>query len=168
MRYTLALLLLATTALSGGQILLDEVMSKQDQKETGVSSLTYKQRLRLEAWLNDKCLMKTSQESLTTPSQPDKQELTVALNIQGGRRIQLSDESLWEIAPNDIPNASFWVLPIPIRIAPSNDPNYPMLLINQNSGISVRARQVQKDSSSSQGPTSQRSTEEIIYDLFVK
>lgn len=132
----------------GGQIILDDVMSKQEQKEMGISRLTYQQKLKLEAWLNEHCMMKpTPSEGTCEAPKEETQELTVSLNIQGGRRLQLSDGSLWEIAPNDIPNASFWVLPIPVKIAPSNDVKFPNLLINQQTGISVRARQIQPSSS---------------------
>lgn len=167
MHYILYVLVLCSFSLFADQILLDDVMTKEDQKATGVSSLTFKQRMQLEKWINDHCVMKNSkQPSPPEPSpqaQPQK-DLSVALNIQGGKKIQLSDQSLWEIAPNDVPNASFWVLPIPIKLAPSNDANYPTLLINQNSGISVRARKVEQPS---QGPTSHKTTEEILYELLL-
>jgi hypothetical protein len=126
---------LLSIQLYSGQILLDDVMTKEEQKKTGVKKLTYAQKVALESWLNKNFTLKTKTEE-TTP------ELTLSINIEDGRKLELSDSSIWEVAPNDISTAAIWLTPFPIKIAPSNDPEYPYLLINAYSGASVKARKV--------------------------
>ena len=114
-------------------IILDEVMSKDKQIETGVSKLSKTQKQVLEAWLNATFVLKT--ESVAKP-----QELFLSINIDSGHQIQLSDGSLWDIAPEDVERASVWITPFPVRIAPSHNSEYPQMLINGVSGESVKAR----------------------------
>ena len=117
------------------QMLLDEVMSQEDQKKTGVANLSRKQKLALEAWLNQNFVLKSQQK-------PPPSELSLSINIDNGRKLQLSDNSLWEIAPNDVPTSTVWITPFPVKVTASGDPDYPCLLVNLNSGASVKARQI--------------------------
>jgi len=135
MRRFLTLVTLALSCLSlQADIILDEVMSPDEQKRTGVSSLTAKQKIALEAWLNQNFVTKAQ---AAVPAAP---QLSLSINIDNGQKLVLSDNSVWEIAPSDVPTASVWITPFPVKIAPSNDPNYPSLIINTDSGVSVKAR----------------------------
>lgn len=126
---------LLASAAYAQNILLDDVMSREEQKKTGVYNMTMQQKVELEAWINRTFILKPV-------STPQTSGLTLSININNGEKIQLSDGSLWEIAPSDVPTASSWLTPFPIKVLPSNDPNYPTQLVDVQSGSSVKARQV--------------------------
>jgi hypothetical protein len=117
------------------EILLDEVMSKEDQQKTGVKYLKREQKIALEQWLDQNFVLKTH-------AKVPEQKLSLSINIDNGQKIRLSDNSLWEIAPNDVSIAAVWITPFPIKIMPSNDQDYPCLLVNADTGVSVKARQI--------------------------
>lgn len=127
--------LVYSTSLSA-LIMLDDVMSQEDQKKTGVSKLTYQQKFALEEWLNKNCVMKNVKKVQT------EKQLFLSINIDGGQKIQLSDNSIWQISPDDIPTASTWITPIPIQIVPSNYPDYPSLLVDAQTGVSIKAKNI--------------------------
>lgn len=115
------------------EIHLQEVMSKEQAKETGVNTLTRAQRRALEKWLDQTFVLKTATK---------KEELYVSENLSGGRFLKLSDGSYWAVDPADLPLSSGWLTPFPMRIEPSNHPDYPCLLINTYSGDSVKAKRI--------------------------
>ena len=115
------------------QIVLDEVMSREEQKKTGVTKLTANEKIALEGWLNKNFVLKTKEEA-------PKTQLSLSINIDHGQKLQLSDNSLWEIAPDDVSKAAVWITPFPVQISSSGDLNYPCLITDVNSGTSVRAR----------------------------
>lgn len=117
------------------QILLDQVMSKEEQQKTGVANLSVKQKIALEAWLNKNFVLKQ-------PAKSSDEQLTLSINIDNGKKLQLSDNSLWEVSPEDISTAAIWITPFPIQISKSNDPDYPYLLVNKNTHTSVKARKI--------------------------
>lgn len=131
---------LAAIALSVSQleatIFLDDVMTKEDQKKTGVSTLSYQQRMSLEKWLNEHVTMKSE----ITPQETTTRSLSI--NINNGQKILLSDNTLWEVSPDDISTSSIWITPFPVQVSPSGNPDYPSLLINVNTGARVKARQI--------------------------
>jgi hypothetical protein len=117
-----------------GLIKLNDVMSQDDQRKTGVSQLTDMQKQELEKWVNDKFVLKASQAA--TP-------LTLQQNFQNGTQLQLSDGSIYEIAPSDRAKTTFWLTPIAMTVTQSTDPMYPVLLTNTLTGVAVRAKQIQ-------------------------
>ncbi len=141
MRHTVFALALTTLAIIisqlQAQIILDEVMSRDEQKKTGVANLSSTQKVALEAWLNNNFVLKSKEEA-----EAPQTELSLSINIDNGQKLELSDNSLWEIAPGDVPTSAVWITPFPVKIAPSGDPNYPCLIINPNSGVSVKARRI--------------------------
>lgn len=120
------------------QIILDEVMTRDDQKKTGVANLSRNQKIALETWLNNTFILKPKEQA-----PPPTAQLSLSINIDNGQKIELSDNSIWEIAPSDVPTAAVWITPFPVKITQSNDPDYPYLLVNINNGISVKARKAQ-------------------------
>jgi hypothetical protein len=131
------LLFFISSLLADDTMLLDDMMNKEDQRRTGVQNLSPKQKVILEAWLNDHC--PCMKEDLAQA--PTEQALFLSINIDGGKKIQLSDGSLWEVDPRDTNTSGSWLSPMPIKIIPSGDLNFPSRLMNKNTGISVRARQ---------------------------
>ena len=129
-------IMLAQTTPSFALFLLDQVMNKDVQQKTGVAKLTPNQRKALKTWLNQTFELKTVKE------EPKEAEIFLSINIDGGKKLELSDGSTWEVDPNDVGQSSVWITPFPMRIVPSNDSNYPFLLVNKISGISVKARKI--------------------------
>lgn len=117
------------------QMLLDEVMSKEDQKKTGVNKLNKNQKIALENWLNQNFTLKAA-------TKEPQSELFLSINIDNGHKIQLSDNTLWEVSPDDVYTSSFWLTPFAVKIIPSGDPDYPCLIVNKDSNVSVKARRI--------------------------
>lgn len=115
-----------------GALHLDDVMSADDQKKTGVSTLNVDQKKALETWVDQQCASNTEQ------SKP----LTIAENLNSGTQLRLSDGSLYEIAPEDRDLASVWITPFEVKVIPSGDPNYPYKIVNTVTNSSVKAKPV--------------------------
>lgn len=113
---------------------LDEMMSIEDQKETGVVRLTDLQRKALAQWLIKHGYYDKNGNEDTLHG------LTVSININSGKAIQLSDNSVYEIAPEDQTISAQWLGPIPIKVTNVSDPNYPFLLTNLHNHLSVKAK----------------------------
>lgn len=124
------------SAPSFADYLLDDVMNKQMQDQTGVAKLSAKQKKILEAWLNENFVLKTAQQ------QQKGEELLLSININGGRKLQLSDGSIWEIDPADLTQSSAWITPFAVKLEKSKSTDYPTLLVNKDTGASVKARRV--------------------------
>ena len=120
------------------QILLDEVMNLEDQQRTGVAFLTPNQKIALEEWINKYCNCFSSKAN-----QEDKQNLFLSINIDNGKKIQLNDNSIWEVDPRDYAISEAWLSPFPIKITTSDDPDYPFLLVNKDTGVSIRVKKSQ-------------------------
>lgn len=114
-------------------IILDEAMNKETQRETGIAKLSTKQKQAIEKWLNANFEIKKNKEEAIT-------SLSVSFNLHSGKQLKLSDGSLWDIAPDDTDQAAVWLSPVPIQIMLGNNPDYPYLLVNMLSGISIKAR----------------------------
>jgi hypothetical protein len=113
---------------------LNDVMSMDEQQKTGVSQLTDTQKRELEAWINNKFILKTT----TTPSQP----VYLEQNIQGGAQLMFSDGSVYEIAPTDRSKVAFWLTPIVVSFDASGDPQYPARITNTLTNVSVSAKMI--------------------------
>jgi hypothetical protein len=134
-----AITIFAVVAFYSGKLLgtmrLNEVMSADEQKKTGVANLTDAQKKELESWINDKFMLKT-----TTPVAA--QPIYLQQNIQSGAQLMFSDGSVYEIAPTDRSKATFWLTPIAVTIEPSGDPNYPSKITNLLTNVSVNGKMV--------------------------
>lgn len=133
--------LLLQAGLHAEEIFLNEVMSKEMQKKTGVANLSYQQRLALEKWLNDNFVQKNHQEK-----KKSEEEITLSQNIDNGKVLELSDGSLWQVAPDDVERAAFWIIPFPLYFVKNSDPadntEYPMKIVNQNTNLGVKVKQI--------------------------
>lgn len=116
-------------------IILDQAMSPEDQQKTGVAKLNHKQKIALETWLNENF---TAKEERTTS--PEKEPLSLSINIDNGQKLQLSDGSIWEVQPQDVDISAVWITPFPLQIEKSTNPTYPFLLKNTRTQMSVRVR----------------------------
>jgi hypothetical protein len=128
--FIFSILLLAVSPLVA-QVKLDQLMSQDDQQKTGVVNLDASQKSALESWID---------QNFTPKPKNEKKSLSLALNLNGGKKLLLSDHSLYEVAPSDVSISSAWLSPIDIQIVPSEDPNYPVRLINTDTGVGVKAK----------------------------
>lgn len=134
------LFLLSASVLQADRILLEDVMSPAEQKKTGISTLSFQQKIELENWLNNTFVLKATQAPLSS-------NLSLSMNIKGGQQLRLSDGSLWAIAPSSVGQAAVWIFPIPIQIQNSNDPDYPYYLVNSQTQEKVKAKKIPNSSS---------------------
>ena len=118
------------------QISLDKEMPEDVQKRTGVWDLTPKQKKALEIWLDQNVTLQPK-GVLNAP-----QSLYLSLNIENGKKLQLSDGKIYEVAPDDVPYAAPWITPFTMLIKPSEDPDYPLLIVNRDSGTRVRVKEI--------------------------
>lgn len=118
-----------------GQLQVEDVMTKEEQKKTGISKLNPDQKKEFETWLNQKFVLKSTPVSLAN--------VYVSENLDSGSRLRLSDGSLYEVAPADIQYSAGWLLPFGVQLDKTQDLNYPYILTNPNSNQSVRAKQLE-------------------------
>ena len=72
------------------------------------------------------------------------QSLTVSEVIANGKFLELSDNSLWEIDPADIPKSGGWISSGKITLTHSDSVIYPFLLQNSLTNDSVKAKRSSK------------------------
>jgi hypothetical protein len=65
---------------------------------------------------------------------------TIEENLNNGRLIRLSDNSTWQIHPNDTALTQSWITPVEIEVEETEDREYPYLLKNTLTGSKVRAK----------------------------
>jgi hypothetical protein len=136
-----AIVVFAITVLYSSKVLgtlrLNEVMSMDEQKKTGVATLSDVQKKQLEGWINDKFVLKP-----TTTTTAAATSIYLEQNMQSGAQLMFSDGSIYEIAPTDRSKTVFWLTPIAITIEPSGDPNYPSKITNTLTKVSVNGKMV--------------------------
>jgi len=119
-------------------ILLDDVMCKEDQINTGVAHLSQKQRLALEQWLNKNFTLKEDKSASGEP-------VYLSLNFGGGKILQLSDGSYYQVAPDDVINASQWIIPFEVVLTESGNKEFPILFHNMTSGTAVEVKSLSEE-----------------------
>lgn len=122
--------------LIGALITFDSHMSEEEMNQTGVSKLTIQERAALQEWIEE-------HHSKKLVTQNKKPGPLVQEILKSGRYVRLSDNSLWEIDTPDRPITQGWITPIEIKVAPSDDTNYPNTLTNTLTGSTVKARKAQ-------------------------
>jgi len=128
-----AIVVFAATVLYSNKVLgtlrLNEIMSMDEQKKTGVAALSDAQKKQLESWINDKFVLK--------PTTVAASSIYLEQNMQSGAQLMFSDGSIYEVAPTDRSKTVFWLTPIAVTIEPSGDPNYPSKITNTLTKVSV-------------------------------
>jgi len=135
MRLIFLTLFFAIGSLHSEQILLDDVMTKKEQRKIGINKLSRSQKIRLEKWINGTFVLKENNLAQTP-------NLYLSINIDSGSQLELSDNSLWEVDPDDRNISSVWLTPFPVQISPSGDPSYPFRITNRTNHDSVKARKI--------------------------
>lgn len=113
---------------------INDLMSIEDQNKTGVIRLTQNQKMELAKWLvaHGYYQDEKNYEVLSGPK--------VALNVYDGKIIQLSDNSVWEISPEDRKTSQSWLSSIPIQVTKASDTKWPYILTNLLTNESVKAK----------------------------
>jgi len=123
------------------RIFLDDAMSPEEQKKTGVAELSYPQKLALEQWLNENFVAKAPAEEKKIDTNP----LYLSQNIDNGKSLMLTDDSVWEVKPEDRSISESWLTPFPLTIVDNTDSdnaNYPKKIFNGNTNASVKVRMI--------------------------
>lgn len=135
------ILLLSLFAVSSAPLsafyLLDDVMTREEQHRTGIDKLNAKQKMELEKWLNANFDMKSGEP------EPASRQVDLSVNVNNGKRLRMSDGSLYEIAPGDVVYTALWITPFPLKITETDDPYYPYKITNTNTGRSVMAKEIE-------------------------
>jgi hypothetical protein len=127
---------------------LDQVMTKQDQEQTGVAKLSPKEREALEAWLTQFAL-RAIQASGTAPASKPKTAGAYAGAASGhwikriverGKIIELEDGSLWELSSFSRVDAILWLVTEKIVVTAGDMPGYPYKLINPDGESAAEAK----------------------------
>lgn len=119
------------------QPILDTEMSSQDRKKTGVYKLTEKEKSALYTWIENSYVKRD------VPLQAEPVHGMLQENLRSGTYIRLSNNSLWNIHPDDVPITQGWITPVDITVTQTGDSEYPYKLTNTLSGSSVRAKKVE-------------------------
>lgn len=113
---------------------INDIMTLEDQKATGVIRLTQEQKKALAEWFVKhgyyEMQAKVNYNTI----------LTVSLNIGDGKKIMLSDNTVWEVAPEDQTLASSWLGSNPVEITPSDNEAFPFLMTNIRNRSSIKVK----------------------------
>ncbi len=115
----------------------DAGMSVQEMKQTGMTKLSAQEKMALQEWIEGHYAKKEIAQN-SNKTVPSLQE-----NLNNGRYIRLTDNSLWEIRQSDTPITQGWITPVEIKVSQSDDSAYPYNLTNTLTGSSVKARKAQ-------------------------
>jgi hypothetical protein len=118
------------------KIVLDDSMSSEQMEKTGVNQLNYSQKMALQEWINDNFDNKEGRPK------KDNEQLFLSLNFAEGEKLELSDGSTYEIDPDDRIYSKYWITPFPIMLGESDNPEYPVKIMNMNTGTSVNGREI--------------------------
>ncbi|MBP9842204.1 MAG: hypothetical protein KBC64_07265 [Simkaniaceae bacterium] len=134
------LLLSATTALCAAN--LNDLMPADVQKTTGVNRLSEKEKAALAEWLSTQ--MNGSQSGGNVTPEPESVERYLSENIQGGRVLRLSDNTMWEVSPDDITISRIWLFPFPVKIEVDEvtNPAYPYKFTNLRTGTTIHVKKL--------------------------
>ena len=122
---------------------LDTEMSQEDKKSTGINKLSDSEKTALQQWI-DANYQKKGAESLSGSQQVKGIYPTLSENLMKSQYLRLSDGTLWNVRPEDVPIAQSWITPVQIVVSQSSNPFFPYKLTNQVSGTSILARKADK------------------------
>jgi len=117
---------------------IDLSMTPQDKKKTGVFKLQAQEKAFLQAWIDSHYEKRDEPLAQTTPPKATKPYLSES--FYNGRYVRLSDDSLWNIRPQDTPITQSWISSVEILVEPSQNTDYPYKLTNTLTGSSVLAK----------------------------
>ena len=78
-------------------------------------------------------------------AKPKKKLVTISMVIESGNFIELSDNSLWQVADDDTNTAEDWILPSDILLKEAKDKKYPYTLTNTATGQTIKVKKSSKE-----------------------
>lgn len=129
---------LSAASLFGSEI-LDHNMNGSEKKKTGIYKLSNKEKSLLQKWID------THYEKRNKPLHQEQKEKHAILQetLRNGRFIRLSDQTLWEISPEESPIAQWWITPVEIIVSQSSENEYSYLLTNSLTETSLKAKKIE-------------------------
>lgn len=127
-------------------IKIEKLMSPQEQKETGISKLTFKEREALNRWLRKYSMTLIQSMSNLGEYNGIGSGHWVSKKSDGGRLITLEDRSLWEIYSIDRIYTTLWLNKTSITVIECDFPvgDYKYYLINTDDGEKALAKYLGK------------------------
>jgi hypothetical protein len=95
----------------------------------------------------------------------EEKDLTVSMVIFNGTFIELSDDSIWKISPEDRETAKGWIIPAHIMISDSDSQDYPYKLYNTITEKSVKASKSTKNEIDIYKEAQKARQQELLEDL---
>lgn len=117
--------------------ILDHEMTPQEKKLTGVSRLSDKEKAALQRWIDANY---EKRDEIVANKEIAKKHPTISENLQSGHYLRLSDNTLWQVRPQDVPVVQGWITPAEVVVSQSGDRQYPTKLTNSVTGSSVFAK----------------------------
>ena len=118
---------------------LDHEMTAEERKLTGIHKLSDKEKSVLQRWIDSHY----EKREVVVAQKLTGKHPTLSENLQSGQYIELSDNTIWQIRPKDLPISQGWITPAEIIVTQSGDRNYPSKLTNSVTGSSVFAKRVE-------------------------
>ena len=137
-------LFLSTLILSsiyGGNVnSLDTHMDNSTTDKAGLNKLTPQEKQALQEWINNN-------HTPNSPSQQVKESASdlsamLSQNIASGKYIELQNDTIWKIHPEDTATSSGWISPVIINVGANPDSNWPYILTNSVTNSKVRAQKI--------------------------
>ena len=76
---------------------------------------------------------------------PKKKLVTISMVLEAGNFIELSDNSIWQVADDDTNTAEDWILPSDILLKEAKDKKYPYTLTNTATGQTIKVKKSSKE-----------------------
>ena len=136
---------------------LDTNMTEQDKKNTGIQKLSEQEKSSLQEWIDANYQKKGSEPSATKSVKGINP--TLSENLLNSQYLRLSDGTLWNVRPEDVPIAQAWITPVDVVVSQSSNPFYPYKLTNKVTGTSILVRKADKLPKASPQPLSPNTSE---------
>lgn len=120
--------------------ILDYDMDGPARKKTGVYKLSDREKSILQNWIDTHYVKR----EIPLPQEMKDKHAILQENLQNSQFIRLSDQTLWETFPEDLPIAQGWITPIAIIVSQGDVSEYCYKLTNSLTGSSIRAKKVEK------------------------
>lgn len=102
---------------------INDLMSIEDQRRTGVIKLKQNQKMELAKWLVAHGFYNNNENAI-------QEEPAVYIKRNIGSEITLSNNSEWVIAPEDVPIAKSWEGNPRVKVEKTSNPLYPYKIYN--------------------------------------
>ncbi len=128
--------LLISLSLQGTE--LSEIFSSEQMKKLGLEKLSKEEQSDLLQWIESEKQSKNSPE----PTPQSLPQTIRSVNSQTGQ-LHLLDASIWEVSKEDLDTVTYWYPGQKVYISPSQNGEYPFLLLNHQNRQTVAAVKIE-------------------------